>query len=111
MISACNSKHIQDDAAVGNSPLWIGEWVLAAEFKPTDAFMRQFGDAQKLAYSKGAGWIYWNFKIEVTKLEKSFDLVRQWSYIDGLRFDLLTQDPAALFDPNVCVPYMNSTIN
>lgn len=111
MISICNLNRIQDDAAVGNSPLWIGEWVLATEFKPTDAFMRQFGDAQKLAYSKSAGWIYWNFKIEVSKLAKSSDLVRQWSYIDGLRFDLLTQDPAALHDPNVCVPYMNSTIN
>jgi hypothetical protein len=48
---------IQTDAAVGNSPLWFGEWSLSTEFNATDDFLSQWADAQKLAYSQGAGWI------------------------------------------------------
>jgi hypothetical protein len=33
------------------------EWALTAEFNTTDKFLRRWADAQKLAYSKGAGWI------------------------------------------------------
>jgi len=48
---------MQADAAVGNSPLWFGEWVLATQFNATDEFLCKWADAQKLAYSKSAGWI------------------------------------------------------
>jgi hypothetical protein len=33
------------------------EWGLPTQFKATDQFLNQWADAQKLAYSKGAGWI------------------------------------------------------
>jgi hypothetical protein len=109
MISICNLTRIQADAAVGNSPLWFGEWGLPTQFNATDEFLYQWADAQKLAYSKGAGWIFWNFKTEISSLTNGSALARQWSYLEGLKLGFLTQDPAALHDPNVCVPYMNST--
>lgn len=109
MISICNLARIQDDAAVGNSPLWFGEWGLPTQFNATDEFLYKWADAQKLVYSKGAGWIFWNFKVEVSSLTNGTALARQWSYLEGLKLGFLTQDPSALHDPNVCVPYMNST--
>jgi len=61
---------------------------LPTEFTASDAFLNKWADAQKLAYSQGAGWIvspdevifyisvfnvnwscvmqYWNFKIEIS---------------------------------------------
>ncbi|KAG2101547.1 hypothetical protein BD769DRAFT_1367733, partial [Suillus cothurnatus] len=33
------------------------------------------------------------------------------SYLEGLKLGFLTQDPAAVHDSNMCVPYMNSTTN
>ncbi|KAG1884234.1 glycoside hydrolase family 5 protein [Suillus subluteus] len=108
MISICNFKRIQADTAVGNSPLWFGEWGLSTQFNATDEFLHKWADAQKLAYSKSAGWIYWNFKTEISNTDGSA-LARQWSYLEGLKLGFLTQDPAALHDPNVCVPYMNKT--
>ncbi|KAG2106935.1 glycoside hydrolase family 5 protein [Suillus discolor] len=111
LISICNLSRIQADAAVGDSPLWFGEWGLSTEFNATDEFLYKWADAQKLAYSKGAGWIYWNFKTEISSLTNGSALARQWSYLEGLKLGFLTHDPAALHDPNVCAPYMNSTAN
>lgn len=48
---------MQADAALGDSPLWFGEWGLPTQFSATDEFLYMWADAQKLAYSKGAGWI------------------------------------------------------
>lgn len=109
MISICNLTRVQADAAVGNSPLWFGEWGLPTQFNATDEFLYKWADAQKLAYSKGAGWIFWNFKTEISKLTNGTALARQWSYLEGLKLGFLTQDPSALHDPNVCVPYMSTT--
>ncbi|KAG2362916.1 glycoside hydrolase family 5 protein [Suillus spraguei] len=106
MISICNLSRIQTDAALGNSPLWFGEWGLPTQFNATDEFLYKWADAQKLAYSKGAGWIFWNFKTEISSLTNGTVLARQWSYLEGLKLGFLTQDPAALHDPNVCGPYM-----
>ena len=50
-------QRVQDDAALGNSPLWFGEWGLPTQFNASDAFLYKWADAQKLAYSKGKGWI------------------------------------------------------
>ncbi|KAJ7230652.1 hypothetical protein GGX14DRAFT_411654, partial [Mycena pura] len=55
--SSCNLNRVQADAAKGNSPLWFGEWGLATNFNATDDFLCKWADAQKLAYSKDAGWI------------------------------------------------------
>lgn len=89
-------SRIQADAAVGDSPLWFGEWGLSTEFNATDEFLYKWADAQKLAYSKGAGWIvrvplhlikmfaqrnilqYWNFKTEISPLTNGSALARQW---------------------------------
>lgn len=37
--------------------MWFGEWSISTNFNATDAFLKDWADAQKLAYSKGAGWI------------------------------------------------------
>ncbi|KAF9234097.1 glycoside hydrolase family 5 protein [Melanogaster broomeanus] len=112
LTSVCNLQRIQADATVGDSPLWFGEWALPTEFNATDAFLYQWADAQKFAYSQGAGWIFWNFKTEISDLTNGTELARQWSYLEGLKLGFLTQDPAALNDPDVCVPYIyNSTTN
>ncbi|KAF9563619.1 glycoside hydrolase family 5 protein [Agrocybe pediades] len=104
MTSICNLNRVQADAALGNSPLWFGEWGLPTQFDASDEFLVKWADAQKLAYSKGAGWIFWNFKVEISDL--AGDTARQWSYAEGLRRGYLTQDPSKLHDPNVCAPYV-----
>ncbi|KAK2467375.1 hypothetical protein APHAL10511_000610 [Amanita phalloides] len=43
------------DAQVGNTPLVFGEWSLTTGFIASDSFLRQWADAQKLAYSQGRG--------------------------------------------------------
>jgi glucan endo-1,6-beta-glucosidase len=63
-MNALDLKRVENSAALGNTPLWFGEWSLATNFPPTEEFMIQWADAQKLAYSKGHGWIFWNFKTE-----------------------------------------------
>ncbi|KAF8631314.1 hypothetical protein AX15_002460 [Amanita polypyramis BW_CC] len=93
--SMCNLNRVSRDAAVGNRPLIFGEWSLATEFEATDAFLQQWADAQKLVFSKGGGWIFWNFKATGRS-------ARQWSYLEGLERGFFTRDPAALNDPNVC---------
>ena len=50
-------QRVQADAAVGDSPLWFGEWGLPTQFNATDDFLFKWADAQKLAYSQGTGWI------------------------------------------------------
>ncbi|KAF7317835.1 Glycoside hydrolase family 5 protein [Mycena kentingensis (nom. inval.)] len=98
-------KRVEADAALGNSPLWFGEWGLPTEFEATDEFLRKWADAQKLAYSKGAGWIFWNFKVENSP--RANNLSREWSYLDGVRLGYLTKDPSQYHDANVCVPYVS----
>ncbi|KAF7309486.1 Glycoside hydrolase family 5 protein [Mycena indigotica] len=104
LTSICNLNRIQADAALSNSPLWFGEWGLPTQFQATDEFLFQWADAQKLAYSKGAGWIFWNFKVENSQL--AGNLSRQWSYLDGVRLGFLTKDPSKLHNPRVCDPYI-----
>ncbi|KAL1677078.1 glycoside hydrolase superfamily [Schizophyllum commune] len=103
MHSICNLQRVPDDAALGNSPLVFGEWGLPTQFSATDEFLVKWADAQKLAYTQGAGWIFWNFKIERSKL--AGNLSRQWSYFDGVDRGYLTVDPSQLHDPHVCDPY------
>jgi len=105
----CNLKRIENDAALRNSPLWFGEWGLSTQFAATEEFLPKWADAQKYSYSKGAGWLSWNFKIEISS--EAGDLARQWSYMEGLRRGYLTKDPSQLHDPNVCAPYINQTSN
>ncbi|KAF9454435.1 glycoside hydrolase family 5 protein [Macrolepiota fuliginosa MF-IS2] len=107
LTSICNLDRIQSDAALGNTPLYFGEWALPTQFQATDEFLFKWADAQKLAYSKGAGWLFWNFKIEKSQL--AGDMARQWSYTEGVRLGFLTQDPSKVHDPNVCAPYINSS--
>jgi hypothetical protein len=96
----CNLDRIEADAALGNTPLFFGEWALSTQFSPSDSFLRKWADAQKMAYSKGAGWIFWNFKMEKTSSEN-----RQWSYFEGLERGYFTWDPSDYNDPDVCKPY------
>jgi hypothetical protein len=100
----CNRNDTQQDVVDGNAPVWYGEFSLATEFNATDEFLCKWADAQKLIYSQNAGWLFWSFKLESTN-----PLARQWSYFEGLERGYLTQDPSQLHDPDVCVPYKNST--
>ncbi|KAH7874015.1 glycoside hydrolase family 5 protein [Lentinula edodes] len=107
MVSICNLGRVQADAALGDSPLWFGEWGLPTQFDATDMFLQEWADAQKLAYSKGAGWIFWNFKVEHSEL--AGNLSREWSYIDGVEFGYLTKDPSTVHNTSVCAPFVTSS--
>jgi glucan 1,3-beta-glucosidase len=57
-------------------------------------FLRQFWEAQVIAYEKGgAGWVMWTWKTE------SAD---EWSYQAGLANGWIPQDPTDLMYPNIC---------
>ncbi|KAF9819351.1 hypothetical protein IEO21_02239 [Rhodonia placenta] len=107
MESICNLNRVQADAALGDTPLWFGEWGLPTQFNATDEFLYMWADAQKLAYSQGAGWIFWNFKVEQSEL--AGNLSRQWSYIEGVKLGFLTQDPSQYHNANVCEPYLTTS--
>ncbi|KAI6117179.1 glycoside hydrolase family 5 protein [Pisolithus croceorrhizus] len=109
MQSICNLQRIQNDTVLGDSPLWFGEWGLATQCDASDSFLKQWGDAQKWAYGQSAGWIYWNFKAEISNLTNGRELARQWSYLEALNMDLLPQNAASYYDDNVCQPYINET--
>jgi len=102
----CNRNDVQRDISAGDSPVWVGEWALSTQFDATDAFLKQWADAQKLIYGQkqSAGWIFWNFKLEAGN-----PLGRQWSYFEGLDRGYLTQNPSKFHDSNVCVPYRKSS--
>jgi len=103
----CNLDRLDSDYNVGDKPLWFGEWSLATQFNATDAFVKVWADAQKLIYGQGAGWFFWNFKIEKSELEGSFP--RQWSYFEGVALGYLTRDPSQFHNASVCDPYKNTT--
>ncbi|KAG5640502.1 hypothetical protein DXG03_008285 [Asterophora parasitica] len=99
----CNLDRIEKDASLGNAPLYFGEWALPTQFQASDAFLRKWADAQKRAYSQGAGWIFWNFKVEQPST------ARQWSYLEGVKRGYLTRDPSQYNDPRVCDPYVRTS--
>ncbi|KAG2137330.1 hypothetical protein BD769DRAFT_1638213 [Suillus cothurnatus] len=118
MISICMTysfsvkilKRIQADTAVGNSPLWSESGYLRHSSMPrTSSFAIKVLDGlyvfiefvfdQDIAERRTLQ--YWNFKIEISNHIKGNALARQWSYLEGLKPGFLTQDPAALHDPNV----------
>ncbi|TFK48455.1 glycoside hydrolase family 5 protein [Heliocybe sulcata] len=107
MYSICNLQRVQADAALGDTPLWFGEWGLPTQFDATDEFLYMWADAQKMAYTEGAGWIFWNFNVEKSTL--AGNLSRQWSYLDGVNYGFLTKDPAAYHNASVCDPYYYNT--
>ncbi|KAL5531296.1 hypothetical protein ACEPAG_4173 [Sanghuangporus baumii] len=107
LTSICNLDRVKNDAALGNTPLFFGEWSLATQWTPTDEFLKKWADAQKRAYSKGAGWMFWNFKFE--KSEEASGYPRTWSYSEAIARGYMTKDPSKLIDEHVCDPYINST--
>jgi len=106
LTSICNLNRIQADADLQNDPLFFGEWGLPTQFQATDQFLFKWADAQKRAYSMGAGWIFWNFKIEIS--EAAGDTARQWSYMEGVKRGYLTKDPAVIQNASVCDPFIVS---
>ena len=57
MTHLCNLNRLEIDETLSNVPMWFGEWSLATQFDATDEFLVKWADAQKLAYTQGAGWI------------------------------------------------------
>jgi hypothetical protein len=43
--------------AIGNAPLWAVEWAISTNFDSAVQIRHDWADAQKMAYSQGAGWI------------------------------------------------------
>jgi glucan endo-1,6-beta-glucosidase len=78
-VLSADLPRVQNDAALRNSPLYFGEWAVTTNFNTsaTDEFLNKWADAQKLAYTKGKGWVYWNFKTEEYDAEGN-ELARQW---------------------------------
>ncbi|KAL5513348.1 hypothetical protein ACEPAH_3747 [Sanghuangporus vaninii] len=107
LTSICNLDRVENDAALGNTPLFFGEWSLATQWTPTDEFLMKWADAQKRAYSEGAGWMFWSFKIE--KSEEAGDYPRVWSYSEAIERGYMMKDPSKLNDEHVCDHYINST--
>lgn len=56
-IALCFSEVNRTLLARNNILIRLIEWGLPTQFQATDSFLRQWADAQKLAYSKGKGWI------------------------------------------------------
>ncbi|KAH6915731.1 glycoside hydrolase family 5 protein [Coprinopsis sp. MPI-PUGE-AT-0042] len=100
----CNLDRVENAVANRNVPLWFGEWSLATQFPASDEFLRNWADAQKLAYNKSWGWFFWNWKIENSP--RAGDTSRQWSYQEGLKRGYFLSDPTQLINGTVCDPYI-----
>jgi hypothetical protein len=61
---ACKRANLKTDSKNGQNNVVTGEWSIATDGDVTHdkKFLKKFADAQKWAYSQGAGWIIWNFK-------------------------------------------------
>lgn len=68
LLSNADLDRIENDAALGNSPLFFGEWSLATQWTPTDEFLVKWADAQKRAYAQDAGWIVGPFFFIIKEL-------------------------------------------
>ncbi|THH06679.1 hypothetical protein EW145_g3919 [Phellinidium pouzarii] len=58
-------------------------------------FLRQYWEAQTLAYEAGQGWIQWTWKTEAGAGE-------EWSYQVGLQYGWIPQDPTSRLYPTIC---------
>ncbi|KAI0026642.1 glycoside hydrolase family 5 protein [Vararia minispora EC-137] len=103
--SMCNLNRLQVDEGLGDTPLVFGEWSVAINFAQTDEFLSIWADAQKMSYSQGAGWIFWNFKIEDSSYTSA--LVDQWSYYKAIEKGYTTKDPSQYNNASVCDAYRN----
>ncbi|PBK91927.1 glycoside hydrolase family 5 protein [Armillaria gallica] len=104
MDSICNLPFLEEDAVFGNSPVIFGEWSLITQFNASDDFLYKWADAQKLAFTKGAGWTFWSFKVEIST--QAGNLARQWSYLEGVKRGYFTRDPSKLNDTHMCDDYI-----
>ncbi|KAF7975271.1 hypothetical protein HWV62_10156 [Athelia sp. TMB] len=114
MQTLCNISTVATATAAGDTPLYTGEWSLATAFNTTNAFLQQWGDAQKLAWAGpgSVGWVFWNWKLEEdAQTYPIAGAYLQWSYRDALAAGLFTADPAEYFDENVCVTFLNAAAN
>ncbi|KDQ08210.1 glycoside hydrolase family 5 protein [Botryobasidium botryosum FD-172 SS1] len=101
--NVCNTgpERVRADGSVSNTPLVFGEWWLAE--RPGCAncdwqFHRDFADAQKIAYERGAGWIFWAWSFRGTDQYRS--------YKDAVAAGFFSADATVKFNPNVCKPYL-----
>ncbi len=56
-------------------------------------FLRQYWEAQTIAYEKGQGWVQWRWKREITD---------EWSYQAGLANGWIPQNPTSRQFPTIC---------
>ncbi|KZO99801.1 glycoside hydrolase family 5 protein [Calocera viscosa TUFC12733] len=97
----CTIQRTQQSAAIGDAPMFYGEWSLCTNFDSNNTFLQQWSDSQKLIYGQSAGWIFWSLKMA----NDSTSAPIQWSYIDAVAAGVMTEDPAAFFNPDICAPY------
>jgi glucan 1,3-beta-glucosidase len=65
-----------------------------ATFSPSyKKFLRQFWEAQTIAYENAQGWIQWTWKAEEAD---------EWSYQAGLNYGWIPQDPSDRMYPDIC---------
>jgi len=100
----CNYTGITKETAIGDVPIVTAEWAISTAFPTDDTFLRHWGDAQKLAYSQGAGWMFWNWKVDP---DATVPQQKMWSYRDALAGGVVTAKPDQYFDPNVCTTYFS----
>jgi hypothetical protein len=97
-----------NNAAFGvpSSDLFVGEWWIAPQFGTgSKTQIKDFADAQKLRYSTGAGWFFWNFKIEAgTDVWNDGDLLQGVlrDYVQSVKAGYLPRDPKKLWNSKVC---------
>ncbi|KZT58409.1 glycoside hydrolase family 5 protein [Calocera cornea HHB12733] len=97
----CNVQRTEQSAAIGDAPMFFGEWSLCTNFDSDNAFLQQWSDSQKLIYGQSAGWIFWSLKMANDSASSPI----QWSYLDAVAAGVMTEDPTAFFNPDICAPY------
>lgn len=101
----CKLTTLASNSAIGDTPLIFGEWAISTNFTTTtDTFLRQWGDVQKQVYSQGAGWIFWNWKVDP---DAQVPEQKMWSYKDAVAGGVMYPTPDGYFEPNVCSQYLS----
>ncbi|KAF8322686.1 glycoside hydrolase [Clavulina sp. PMI_390] len=105
---ACSASKLSSNAAVYNTPTFLGEWWLEPLSGTFDYFdqtsVRAFGDAQKKGYSPeggngGFGWFFWSWKMTNSDADGSNHMR---SYKDAVSQGYLPSNASSYYNDAVC---------